>query len=134
MSWAESEYRQDFAEQRRLAEKHDALLAACEATHRYFLAVTSEAVAQGQLQPGFVSGIGLDELAEKAAELTNAAMDKVHGRLTTQLEGQTEVDTQIELRAINQELLAALEVSRAQWIHSVNAAQCEEAITKAKGG
>ena len=31
------------------------------------------------------------------------------------------------------ELVAALEISRGQWIHSINAKQCLDALAKAKG-
>jgi hypothetical protein len=37
------------------------------------------------------------------------------------------------LHALNAELLEALQRSRAQWIHSVNAAFCLAAIAKAEG-
>jgi hypothetical protein len=37
------------------------------------------------------------------------------------------------LHALNGELLGALQRSRAQWIHSVNAEFCLAAIAKAKG-
>jgi hypothetical protein len=37
------------------------------------------------------------------------------------------------LHAVNQELLEALQRSRAQWIHSVNAEFCLAAIARAEG-
>ena len=39
----------------------------------------------------------------------------------------------VALIAAAPDLLAALEITRGQWIHSVNAEQCLSAIAKAKG-
>jgi hypothetical protein len=84
------------------------LLAACEATHRYFLACVAQHVADPErTAEGTTHGPGLDVLGEVAAEKTMLALDQVHGRLKLTVEGMEEVDLQKMLREVNAELLAA---------------------------
>lgn len=73
------------------------------------------------------------ESAEQAAKFIRAALAVTEQLGPLPRKGvSVPVVAAVDWRAAG-DLLAALEVSRGQWIHSVNAAQCLAAIKKATG-
>jgi hypothetical protein len=83
--------------------------AACEATHKYYLAVTAQSEASGNDET--VEGIGLPQLCNRSSMLVFAAIEKLQGKLGIVMEGQDDVDAQVELRKVNGFLLRMLKAA-----------------------